>query len=73
MRRLLCLLFALLLTHSDRCNTDIRYCVVVVMQDHSSYTEYMNPCYLELMVRDFCCNECMESIFITRDLCVIDQ
>lgn len=68
MRRCLCFIVALLLTHSDQCNNDFRYYCAITFQDGSCYEEYFNGPYLELVVRDFVRDSSIESLFITRDL-----
>ena len=70
MKRLLCIILALLLTHSDKSNNSIKYYVGITFQDQSYYHEYMNGPYLELVIRDFVTDSSIESVFITRDLYV---
>lgn len=66
MKRLICLLVALLLPQSFI--SDIRYYTAITFQDGTCYEEYFSAPYLELVVRDFCDDTSIESIFITRDL-----
>lgn len=73
MKRLICLLVALLLFHSDKCNDNIKYYCCITFQDGTAYEEYFYPMYLELVIRDFVTDSNIESVFFTRDLCVIDQ
>lgn len=73
MKRLLCAIFALLLTHSDKSHNSVKYYVGITFENGSLYEEYMNGPYLELVVRDFVLDSNIESVFITRDLCVIDR
>lgn len=70
MKKLLCIIFALLVTHTDSCYNTLKYYVCLSFQDGSSYEEFMNGCYLEIVVRDFVHDPSFESVFITRDLYV---
>lgn len=68
MKKLLCLIVALLLTHSDKCCSDIRYYVAIVFQDGSCYEEYMTSSNIQNVVCDFASDSSIESVFFTRDI-----
>lgn len=68
MKRVICLIVALLLTHSDYCYDNLQYYCAITFQDGSCYEQYFIAPYLELVVRDFVRDSSIESLFITRDL-----
>lgn len=68
MKRFICLTFALLLTHSDKCNSDLRYYVAIVFQNGQCYEEFMPSPYLEVIAREFVSDSSIESVFFTRDI-----
>lgn len=69
---LVCLIFVLLLS-SDINSYSVKYYVHVYFTNGQSYEEYVYPCYLEVFLEDFIDHEYIESIFISRSLCVYDQ
>ena len=68
MKRLLCLILALLLTHSDHSRSMIKYYCAITFQDHTCYEEMLLAPYLELVIRDFVSDSNIESVFISRDI-----
>lgn len=68
MKKLLCLILALLLTHSDNCKSDLRYYVAIVFQNGQCYEEFMTAPYLEVIAREFASDSSIESVFFTRDI-----
>ena len=68
MKRLLCLVVALLLTYSDHSRSMIKYYCAVTFQDHSCYEEMFLAPFLELIIRDFVSDPNIESVFISRDI-----
>lgn len=68
MKRFICLLFALLLYHSDSSKNTIKYYIAITFQNGQCYEEYMNGPYLEIVIREFVSDSSIESVFITRDL-----
>lgn len=68
MKRFICLIFALLLTHSDNSKSDLRYYVAIVFQNGQCYEEFMPAPYLEVIAREFSYNSSIESVFFTRDI-----
>lgn len=73
MKKILCVLFALLLFHSDYSYNGVKYYVCVIYQNGQIYEEFMNGPYLELVVRDFVFDSSLESVFITRDINYVRQ
>lgn len=68
MKKFICFIIVLLLTHSDYSANSVKYYVGITFQNGSFYHEYMNGPYLELVVRNFVADSSIESVFITRDL-----
>lgn len=68
MKRLICIILALLLYHSDSSKNTVKYYVAITFQNGQCYEEYMYGPYLELVVRSFVSDSSIESVFITRDL-----
>ena len=68
MKKLLCFILVLLLTHSNNCNSDLRYYVAIVFQNGQCYEEFMPAPYLEIIAREFASDPSIESVFFTRDI-----
>lgn len=72
-KKVICVIFALLLPHSDKCSNDIRYYVCVVFQNHQTYEEFVTAPYLEVFVRSFASDPDIESVFFTRDITYVPE
>lgn len=68
MKKLLCFILGLLLTHSDNFNSDLRYYVCIIFQNGQTYEEFMPSPYLEVIAREFVADSSIESVFFTRDI-----
>lgn len=66
MKKFICLIFALLLTHSDKCNSEIKYYTYIFFTTGQVYEEYFNAPYLEILVRQFVTDSSIQSVTITK-------
>lgn len=66
MKKFICFIVVLLLTHSDKCNSTITYHAYIVFTTGQVYEEYFNAPYLEILVRQFLKDSSIESVSFSK-------
>lgn len=66
MKKFLCLIVALLLIHSDKCNSEITFHTYITFTTGQTYEEFFNAPYLEIVVRQFVTDSSIESVTFTK-------